>query len=134
MSVAEGVALWTSYMKRSRLSAIQPTTRFNLRFTDLIDDWRRVVGAISSRLNLALDVHTREGEIDRFLEPSLRRQRSDPTALAALPDGTVNAAAPRASTNALIAGASARAEWPPRERWRGAIRYAARLRLPGGRR
>ena len=102
MSVAEGVALWTSYMKRIAAFGDSADHAIHLRFTDLIDDWRRVVGAISSRLNLALDVHTRESEIDRFLEPSLRRQRTDPTALEALPDGTENADA-RAVYNALIA-------------------------------
>ena len=35
-------------------------------------------------------LHARAEEVDRFLEPSLRRQRSDAAALAALPGGGVN--------------------------------------------
>jgi hypothetical protein len=110
MTVAEGVALWTSYMKRIAAFGDSADSAIHLRFTDLIDDWRRVVGAVSSRLNLALDLRAHEGEIDRFLEPSLRRQRSEPATLDALPDGTVNADA-RAVYDALIARCERESGW-----------------------
>jgi hypothetical protein len=60
MTVAEGVALWTSYMKRIAAFGDSADHAIHLRFTDLIDDWRRVVGAVSSRLNLALDLRAHE--------------------------------------------------------------------------
>lgn len=102
MNVPEGLALWSSYMKRIEAFADSADHVVHLEFTDLIDDWRRVVGAISTRFALALDARTNEGEIDRFLEPSLRRQRADAGAPAALPGDAVGSEA-RALYSALVA-------------------------------
>ena len=48
-----------------------------VRYTELLDDWRGVVGRIGDRLDVALDVEARADDVDRFVEPALRRQRSD---------------------------------------------------------
>jgi hypothetical protein len=62
-----------------------------VRYTDLLDDWRSVVSRIGNRLNVDLDIVSRAEEIDRFVEPALRRQRAADGALAALPgDGVAD--------------------------------------------
>ena len=96
MSVPEGLRLWTNYMKRIAAFAETVPHVVHLRFTDLIDDWREVVGDVVDRLDLALDQQGRAEDIERFLEPSLRRQRSDDAALEALPDEPFNVERSRA--------------------------------------
>jgi len=90
MSVPEGLALWAAYMKRIAEFAASADRVMYLRYTDLIDDWRAVVGRAVERLDLALDLDGRADAVDRYLEPGLRRQRSDAEALAALPDESPN--------------------------------------------
>ncbi len=54
-----------------------------VRFTDLLDDWRRVVAGIADRFDVALAAGDRADEVDRFLEHNLRRQAVDEDALVA---------------------------------------------------
>ncbi len=84
MTVPEGLVLWQIYMQRVAEFADSVPDVMYVRFTDLLDDWRGVVGHIADRLGVALDVRARADEVDRFLEPSLRRQRPDEDALEAL--------------------------------------------------
>ena len=58
-----------------------------VRYTDLLDDWRGVVARIGDRLNVSLAIATRADEVDRLIQPGRRRQRSDSATLAALPKG-----------------------------------------------
>ncbi len=109
MSVAEGLALWSSYMNRIAAFADAVPDVIHVRFTDLIDDWRAVVGDIATRLELALDPQGRAEDIERFLEPSLRRQRSDEAALEALTNESRNV-----ELRALYGKLLARCEREPR--------------------
>jgi hypothetical protein len=84
MTVPEGLALWVAYMKRIAEFSVSAERVTYLRYTDLIDDWRGVVGRAAHRLDLALDLERRADEVDRYLEPGLRRQRADAGALDAL--------------------------------------------------
>jgi hypothetical protein len=102
MSVGEGLALWSRYTRRIEAFAASAENVIHLEFTALIDDWRRVVGAISTRLSLPLDLRTHAADVDRFLEPSLRRQRANPDAVAALHGDAVSNEA-RALYGALVA-------------------------------
>ena len=43
-------------------------------YTELLDDWRRVIARINERLGTRLDPAARADEVDRFLERSLRQQ------------------------------------------------------------
>jgi hypothetical protein len=56
-----------------------------VRFTELLDDWRRVIGRIADRLDVPLDAGEKADEVDRFLEQSLRRQAASEEALDVLP-------------------------------------------------
>ena len=85
MSVREGLALWLVYMTRVAEFAATCPDVMHVRFTDLLDDWRMAVGRIAERLDVALDVDARADEVDRFLEPAMRRQVSGDDALDALP-------------------------------------------------
>ena len=89
MTVSEGLALWLSYMQRVVEFSDTCADIAWVRYTDLLDDWRGVVARIGNRLDVALDIASRADEVDRFLEPGLRRQRSDSAALSALPKGGV---------------------------------------------
>ncbi len=91
MSVPEGLALWLNYMKRGTEFLDSVPDVMYVRYTDLLDDWRGVVGRIAERLGVALDAVGRADEVDRFLVPGLRRQRSDDAALDALPSHPANA-------------------------------------------
>ena len=89
MSVPEGLALWLSYMQRvMKFAATYPDVMY-IRFADLLDNWRGVIGRIAERLELPLDIESHADQVDSFLEPSLRRQTSEDTALNALPEGPV---------------------------------------------
>ncbi len=74
MTIGEGLALWLAYMQRvEAFTATQPNVA-HARFSDLIDDWRSVVGRIATDLALPLDATTQAAEVDRFIERSLRNQ------------------------------------------------------------
>ena len=111
MTVPEGLALWAAYMKRIAEFSDSVEGVVYVRYTDLLDDWRGVVGRVSNRLGLALDVEARAAEVDRFLERRLHRQRSDEGALAALPDEPA-AFEVRALYRAALARCAADAEIP----------------------
>ena len=84
MTVPEGLALWAAYMKRVAEFSASVERVMYLRYTDLIADWRGVVGRAVHRFDLALDVERRADEVDRYLEPGLRRQRAEAGAFDAL--------------------------------------------------
>jgi hypothetical protein len=85
MSVPEGLALWLAYMQRVEAFAASHADVMYLRFTDLLQDWRGVVGRIADRLDVPLDARASADEVDRFLEPEMRRQQYDEEALNDLP-------------------------------------------------
>jgi len=88
MSVSEGLSLWLAYMQRvAEFTAACPDVSY-VRFTDLLENWREVVSRIADDLALPLDIGNRAEEVDRFLEPSLRRQTSEDTALDSLPSAS----------------------------------------------
>ena len=87
MSVAEGLALWLAYSRRIAEFTQSSCDAVHVRYTDLLDDWRRVVHRIAARLDLPLDAVTRADEVDRFLERDLRRQSAEDDALAAISGG-----------------------------------------------
>ncbi len=77
MSVDDGLALWAAYAQRIDEFTDTVSAVVHLRFVELLDDWRTVVRRVAGRLSLDLDVDARRGEVDRFLQPGQRRQRSD---------------------------------------------------------
>lgn len=77
MSVDDGLALCAAYAQRIDAFTDTVSAVVHLRFVDLLDDWRTVVRRVAGRLSLDLDVDARPGEVERFLRPGLRRQRSD---------------------------------------------------------
>jgi GT2 family glycosyltransferase len=85
MTVAEGLSLWLTYMRRVAEFADVCPDVMHVRFTDLLDDWRKVVGRIAERLDVPLVVDARAEEVDRFLEPDMHRQVSNDDALDVLP-------------------------------------------------
>jgi hypothetical protein len=44
----------------------------HVRYTELLDDWRRVVRRIARRLDVPLSWDARADEVDRFLEAGMR--------------------------------------------------------------
>jgi len=86
MSVREGMALWFEYMQRIADFAGNGAELMYVRFEDLFLDWRELVGRISDRLDIGLNIHSRAAEVDAFLEPALRRQTFSEQALDAYPD------------------------------------------------
>jgi hypothetical protein len=86
MSVRDGMALWGEYMQRIADFADSGAELMYVRFDDLFLDWRELVGRISDRLDVALDIHGRAAEVDAFLDPALRRQTSSEQALDTYPD------------------------------------------------
>jgi glycosyltransferase involved in cell wall biosynthesis len=76
MSVRKGLSLWLTHMKRIADFADTPSEVVHIRFIDLLEDWRAIVGRIADRLDVRLDLHIRAEEVDRFLQPALRRQVS----------------------------------------------------------
>jgi hypothetical protein len=90
MTVTSGLTLWLTYMQRvAEFSASGPEVLY-VRFTELLDDWRAVVGRIADRLDVPLDADDQATEVDRFLERSLRTQASSQEALDALPAEPAN--------------------------------------------
>ena len=121
MSVPEGLALWLNYMKRGTEFLDSVPDVVYVRYTDLLDDWRGVVGRVAERLGVALNAVARADEVDRFLVPGLRRQRSDDGALDALPPHPASAeiralygtCLARCAENARIAPTSRASEHTP---------------------
>lgn len=85
MTVTEGLSLWLAYMKRVAEFADSHPEVMHVRFTELLDDWRGVIRRIADRLDAPLDASAQAADVDRFLEPGLRRQTSSEEALEALP-------------------------------------------------
>jgi len=118
MSIAEGLALWRTYMQRVVEFADTHDDVLLVRYTELLDDWESVVERIARKLDVALDA-SRGDEIRRFLEKDLRNQSADDEALAARLSGPQGDAI-RALYNACIArcdraaGAVSMAESPER--------------------
>ena len=81
MSIDEGLALWLAYMQRVAEFADAHADVVYIRYTDLLDDWRRVVERIVMRLDVPLDAGGNADEVDRFLEKSLRNQTAGDDAL-----------------------------------------------------
>lgn len=86
MSVRNGMTLWYEYMQRIADFSGDETELMYIRFEDLFLDWRELLGRISDRLDIRLDVQGRAAEVDAFLDPALRRQSFSEHALAAYPD------------------------------------------------
>jgi glycosyltransferase involved in cell wall biosynthesis len=86
MSVREGMALWGEYMQRIAGFAGSGAELMYVRFEDLFLDWRELVGLVSDRLDIRLDIQGRAAEVDAFLDPALRRQTFSEQALDAFPD------------------------------------------------
>jgi glycosyltransferase involved in cell wall biosynthesis len=81
MTVTEGLSLWLAYMKQvAAFTESNPDVTY-VRFTELLDDWRGVVGRIADRLDVPLDPGDRADEVDRFLEHGLRKQTAGEDAL-----------------------------------------------------
>ena len=74
MTVSEGLRLWLAYMSQVEEFVASCDGVIHVRFTDLLHDWRSVVGRIADRLDVPLDAGGRAEEVDRFLEGGMRRQ------------------------------------------------------------
>jgi hypothetical protein len=119
MTVRDGLALWSAYMARVAEFTSGRDDAFYVRFTDLLDDWRVVVGRIARRFGAPLDADDRAGEVDGFLEHALRNQSASDEALAervaewSLPavDVLYRAALGRCDADARPAAIEMR--WPP---------------------
>jgi hypothetical protein len=83
MSVDEGLALWLAYSQRIADFASVRADVVYLRFSDLLDDWRKAVSRVVEQLDVPLDARARADEVDTFLEPQLRRHSTDAAALEA---------------------------------------------------
>ena len=77
MPTADGLALWLTYMQRVEafVDSIGAGV-VHLRYTELLDDWRRVVDRIARRLHVPLALDRRADEVDRFLEAGLRNHQA----------------------------------------------------------
>lgn len=87
LSIDEGLLLWRDYMERVVAFADATSDVVFVRYTELLDDWRRVIGRIARRLDVPLDAGGKDAEVQRFLEKSLRNQVTGDDALDARPDG-----------------------------------------------
>jgi hypothetical protein len=77
MPLARGLALWLDYMTRVETFARSvPSAAVHVRYADLLADWRRVVGRIAQRLDVALDAHAHARDIDAFLEAGMRTHQA----------------------------------------------------------
>jgi len=85
MTVRDGLALWSAYMARVLTFAESGADVIFVRYSDLLDDWREVIGRVAGRLDVTLDAGARAAEVDDFLEDDLRQQTASDGALAALP-------------------------------------------------
>ncbi|MGE5087948.1 MAG: glycosyltransferase [Candidatus Levyibacteriota bacterium] len=77
LPAAEGLALWLAYMER--IEAFVRTVDapvVHLRYTELLDDWRRVVRRIARHLDVPLAIDRRAAEIDAFIEAGMRKHRA----------------------------------------------------------
>lgn len=83
----KSLMLWTSYML-----AVERDTRGAARifvsYSDLLSDWRGVLGRVEAALGRALPSRTPEvdAEIEQFLSKSHRHHEADASALDAMPD------------------------------------------------
>ncbi len=76
-AVADGLALWLTYMQRIEAFVDSGNVDFtHASYPELLDDWRSVVQRIARRLALELDTQQRADEVDRFLEAGMRNQRA----------------------------------------------------------
>ncbi|MGH8801122.1 MAG: glycosyltransferase [Casimicrobiaceae bacterium] len=77
-----GLAVWHAYMRRAEAftRAVDASVAY-VRYAELLDDWRSVVRRIARQLDIPLDVDPHSREVDRFLEPGMRRHRADDAAL-----------------------------------------------------
>jgi hypothetical protein len=82
MPVAQGLLLWLAYMQRVEAFVDAGGADFvHVRYTDLLRDWRGVVGTVARALDVPLDVARSPAEVDEFLEDSLRNHAADEAAL-----------------------------------------------------
>jgi len=96
MPLARGLALWHTYMRRAEAFVAEGgVDAVHIRYTELLEDWRRVVGRVARRLSIALDIDKRADEVDRFLEAGMRTHHAD--------DARLDATAPAAQTEAIAA-------------------------------
>ena len=86
MSVRDGLTLWGEYMQRIADFAGSGAELMYVRFEELFLGWHELVGRISDRLDLRLDIRARASEVDAFLDPALRRQSFSEQALDAYPE------------------------------------------------
>lgn len=84
MSLGDGLALWLAYSRKIAEFTQSQRDVVHVRYVDLVDDWRAVVHRVAEQLDVPLDPAPRAGEVDRFLERSLRRQAADDDAVDAL--------------------------------------------------
>ncbi len=77
MPVAKGLALWLTYMQRvEAFIGTRTSDIVYVRYTELLDDWRRVLRLIARRLDVPLAIEPRADEVDRFLEAAMRIQQA----------------------------------------------------------
>ncbi len=75
MPVGDGLLLWLAYMRHvESFTRHAGIAQIHVRYTELLADWRAVVGRIGSALHIELDTQARAGEIDSFIAPALRNQ------------------------------------------------------------
>jgi GT2 family glycosyltransferase len=82
MPVTQGLVLWLAYMQRVEAfvdAGIAPVV--HVRYSALLDDWRRVVRLIADRLGAPLAIERHADEIDRFLKAGTRNQKVAESAL-----------------------------------------------------
>lgn len=88
MPVADGLALWLAYMQRvEAFAGTVDADIVHVRYAELLDDWRRVLQRIAQGLHVPLAIERHAAEIDRFLEPAMRKQQVADTDLDAHPAG-----------------------------------------------
>ena len=81
MSIDEGLELWRAHMERVAAFADAHADVVFVRYTDLLDDWQRVVGRIAALLDVPLDTGGNIDEVQRFLDKGLRNQAAGDDAL-----------------------------------------------------
>ncbi len=96
MPLSEGLALWLTYMRRVEAFVESGGVDVvHVSYPELLQDWRRVVTRVATTLAVPLDVVTRAGEIDRFLEAGMRTHQAD--------DGKLDASVDAATAGAIRA-------------------------------
>jgi tetratricopeptide (TPR) repeat protein len=92
MSTSQGLALWSEYMQRvNAFTALRDVSAVHVQYSDLLGDWRGVVGRIARRLDVSLAADARADEVDAFLEAALRNHRATDADLEQLPGPEGNA-------------------------------------------